>query len=90
MTQWLHDRYISRQEHQQIVEYYRKLVGNLQHTICELKTKVDTYNLEKFDEFVEQVGREAEMERVKAQPVKRSHPLERTGNIIEYDFRNRR
>jgi hypothetical protein len=36
MAEWFNERYISREEHQQIVEYYRKLVASLQHSLCTL------------------------------------------------------
>jgi hypothetical protein len=41
MVEWFHERYISRAEHQEIVDYYRKLVGQLHRKVCELRAHVD-------------------------------------------------
>jgi hypothetical protein len=45
MTQWFQERYISRGEHQEIVEYYRKLVAHLHHTVRDLRAQVDAQAL---------------------------------------------
>ena len=37
MTQWFQERFISRDQHQQIVDYYRKMVAHLQHQVCQLR-----------------------------------------------------
>ncbi|MBR0555541.1 hypothetical protein J5J10_07590 [Ciceribacter sp. L1K23] len=37
MTEWLNERYISRDEHQKIVAYYKKLVSQLYSTIRDLR-----------------------------------------------------
>lgn len=37
--QWFGERYISREEHQEIVAYYRKLVASLQCKIRDLREK---------------------------------------------------
>lgn len=42
MTEWFDQRYISREEHRQIVEYYRKQVAGLYHDLCELRMLVRT------------------------------------------------
>ncbi|MBB3590902.1 hypothetical protein FHX08_001246 [Rhizobium sp. BK529] len=38
MIQWFEERYISREEHQRIVDYYRKLVAQLYGTVRDLRT----------------------------------------------------
>ncbi|MBB3656839.1 PIN domain nuclease of toxin-antitoxin system [Rhizobium sp. BK650] len=38
MVQWFEERYISREEHQRIVDYYRKLVAQLYCTVRDLRT----------------------------------------------------
>lgn len=41
MIDWLNERYISRAEHNDIVGYYRKLVGRLHHAVKELQERAD-------------------------------------------------
>jgi hypothetical protein len=41
MVEWFHERYIARAEHQEIVDYYKKLVVQLHRKVCELRTHVD-------------------------------------------------
>ena len=45
MTQWFQERYISRDEHREIVEYYRKLVAQLYRTVRDLRVQVDAQAL---------------------------------------------
>jgi len=42
MIQWFEERYISREEHQRIVDYYRKLVAQLYCTVRDLRTAGET------------------------------------------------
>lgn len=37
MLQSFQERYISREEHQKVVQYYTKLVANLYRQVCELR-----------------------------------------------------
>lgn len=37
MVQWFQERYISREEHQRVVDYYRKLVAQLYGNVCDLR-----------------------------------------------------
>jgi hypothetical protein len=46
MAEWFHERYISRAEHQQIVDYYKKLVVQLHRKVKELRVLVDSRPLE--------------------------------------------
>lgn len=39
MVEWFHERYISRDEHQQVVDYYAKLVAHLHREVRELRAK---------------------------------------------------
>ena len=41
MTEWFDQRYISRDEHQQIVDYYRKQVARLYHELSELRSGME-------------------------------------------------
>lgn len=41
MAEWFDERYISRIEHQQIVEYYKKVVVQLHRKVKELRAIVD-------------------------------------------------
>jgi hypothetical protein len=41
MTQWLNERYISREEHQRIVEYYRNLVAQMHCKAKDLQMQLD-------------------------------------------------
>ena len=47
MTQWFQERFISRDQHQQIVDYYRKMVAHLQHQVCQLRaTQPDAWAMD--------------------------------------------
>ena len=81
MVEWFQERYISREEHQEIVEYYRKLVATLQHTVGELRTQVDAENI---DAMVELSRRGRERER------RKSKQGEHRDNVINVDFRRLR
>jgi hypothetical protein len=41
MTEWFDQRYISRDEHRQIVDYYRKQVARLYHELSELRSGME-------------------------------------------------
>jgi len=81
MVEWFQERYISREEHQEIVEYYRKLVATLQHTVGELRTRVDAENIDNMVELSRR-GREREL--------RKSKQGEHRDNVINVDFRRLR
>jgi hypothetical protein len=92
MVEWFQERYISRDEHRKIVEYYRKLVAQLHVSLQDLRgAKAD----------VPKVAPQAERHAAVADP----EPVEPTmdippkdqpqaassaPNIIHYDFRRQR
>lgn len=80
MTQWFHERYISREEHQQIIEYYRNLVAQLQRTVCDLRTRVDAQAI---DTLLEHSKMHKQRE------LQKSGPRLGKGNVIRIDFRSR-
>ena len=41
MVEWFHERYISRAEHLEIVDYYKKLVVQLHRKVSELRAHID-------------------------------------------------
>lgn len=41
MTQWFQERYISRGEHQQVVDFYKKLVVQLHRKLKEMRVEQD-------------------------------------------------
>jgi hypothetical protein len=84
MTQWFQERYISREEHQQSIVYYTKLVARLYRQVCELRAaKVDP---EAIDAMIEENRRKAEEEirRHMQSPSRRQH-----GNVVSVDFQRR-
>lgn len=84
MVEWFQERYISRDEHQQIVEYYRKLVAQLYCQVCELRaTGVDAHAI---DSIVEHSKRLAERDARRS----RESSSGEQGNVISVDFRRRR
>jgi hypothetical protein len=46
MTQWFQERYISRGEHQQVVDFYRKLVVQLHRKLKEMRAAHDLDTVE--------------------------------------------
>lgn len=81
MTEWFQERYVSRQEHQEAVDYYRKLVASLQVTVCELRSKLDTPDVP------------PDMAPSRSQlrgPKRQRDPLASGATIIHYDFRGAR
>ena len=82
MIEWFDERYISRGEHQQVVDYYRKLVAQLYRQVCTLRaTQVDARAL---DSIIEHSKRMAERE------IRRSGettPNRHEDNVIHVDFR---
>ncbi|MDB5554249.1 MAG: hypothetical protein JWL86_4233 [Rhizobium sp.] len=84
MTQWFQERYISREEHQQSIVYYTKLVAQLYRQVCELRAaRVDP---EAIDAMIEENRRKAEDEirRHMQSPSRRQR-----GNVISVDFHPR-
>jgi hypothetical protein len=81
MTQWFQERYISREEHQQSIAYYTKLVAQLYRQVCELRAAhVDP---EAIDAMIEENRRKAEAEiRRHMRPSARRQD----GNVISVDF----
>lgn len=82
MIEWFDERYISRDEHQQVVEYYRKLVAQLYRQICTLRAaQVDAQAL---DGIIEHSKRMAEREIRRSGESTMSGPKD---NVIHVDFR---
>jgi hypothetical protein len=77
MTEWFNQRYVSRNEHQQVVDYYRKQVARLYCELCEMRTQVDAQNI---DAMFEIGRRKAEHELRKLRP---------SDNVIRLDFRRK-
>lgn len=84
MTEWFDKRYISRTEHQQIVDYYRKLVAQLQCKISALRSQVDAQAL---DLLAEHSRRKAARE---VRRLTEASLTEHGGNVIRVDFTRRR
>jgi hypothetical protein len=82
MIEWFDERYISRDEHRQVVDYYRKLVAQLYHQVRTLRAaQVDAQAL---DSIIEHSKRMAERE------IRRSGETTQSGqkdNVIHVDFR---
>jgi hypothetical protein len=81
MTEWFNQRYISREEHDQVVEYYRKQVAQLYQKLSELRMVLDAQNL---DTLVEHSRRVAQRER------RKSSRDEGSDNVVIVDFRRTR
>ena len=81
MAEWFHERYISRDEHQEIVEYYKRLVANLQLIVCDLRTQVDSRNITTLVEH---------SKRLRDRELGRSPNMEPDDNVILLDFRSPR
>ena len=77
MGEWFQERYISRDEHQQIVAYYKKLVAHLHCSVRDLRA--------------EAVSRPAAAEAPPSVEKHQSMPPQgRHGdNVIRFDFRRR-
>jgi hypothetical protein len=85
MTEWFHERYISRAEHEEIVAYYAKLVAQLYRQVTELRAAgVDAQAI---DRIIAHGKHKAERETRRAIE---KFPDERGSNIVVVDFRNRR
>jgi len=82
MNKWLHERYISRAEHQEIVAYYKRLVGQLYGKVRDLRAQADDAPMKKADG-----GGLLPKERSKAQPQTAVEPIPGGGNVIYFDFR---
>ncbi|MDO9417583.1 hypothetical protein [Pararhizobium sp.] len=74
MIEWFDERYISRDEHQEVVAFYRRLVARLYGNVRELRAQVAVQ---------EMVGRVGDVP-----PVKRP-ACEDGSNVIRFDFRRR-
>jgi len=57
MVEWFHERYIARTEHEQVVDYYKKLVVQLHRKVSELRAHIDTLPSGGFDFDGPQAGR---------------------------------
>jgi hypothetical protein len=78
MTEWFDQRYIARDEHQQIVDYYRQQVARLYSELCELRARMDAQNI---NSMVEIGRRKAQRE------LRRSQPETAGDNVVRVDFR---
>lgn len=83
MVEWFHERYISRGEHREVVEYYRKLVVQLHRKVRDLRAQVDAQAL---DAVIEHSRRLAERE---SQRSTDAPSREYGGNVVRLDFRRR-
>lgn len=77
MVEWFQERYITRDEHQSIIAYYRKLVAQLHGNVRELRAQI----LLLTDDTVVPEDPMAQEQAV-ATP-----RLRRDGNVIHFDFR---
>jgi hypothetical protein len=84
MSEWFDERYISRAEHQQIVDYYRNLVAQLHRQVRALRSQEDARTL---DNLVEHGRRKAERE---MRRLMEASLTEHGGNVIKVDFTRRR
>lgn len=84
MSEWFDERYISRDEHQRIVDYYRALVAQLYCKLRDTRSQVDADAL---DQLVDHSRRQAEREMRRATEACLS---ENGGNVIRLDFSRRR
>lgn len=84
MTQWFQERYISREEHQQSIAYYTKLVAQLYRQVCELRAvRLDP---EAIDAMIEENRRKAEDEIHRHMQSAARRPQD---NVISIDFQRR-
>lgn len=84
MTQWFQERYISREEHQQSIAYYTKLVAQLYRQVCELRAvRLDPKAI---DAMIEENRRKAEDEIHRHM---QSAAKKQQGNVISIDFQRR-
>ena len=81
MSEWFQERYISRDEHQRIVDYYRRLVAQLYGKLRESRSELDAQTL---DKLVAHSRRKAERE---MRRLAQGSPSELGGNVIRVDFR---
>ena len=75
MVQWFRERYISREEHQQVVDYYRKLVAQLYGNVRDLRALVEAQRADIPQTMEQSAGAEqpaeASTEQAKILPQKR-------------------
>ncbi|MGV3550268.1 hypothetical protein [Rhizobium sp.] len=84
MTEWFHERYIERSEHEQIVAYYSKLVAQLYGQVKQLRAA--GLEIAAIDAMVQHEQHKAERE------IRRSRPaiaVTQGGNVVQVDFRAR-
>ena len=72
------EQYISREEHQEIVDYYKKQSMQFYRKLCDLRRDVDARNLEA---MVEHAKHRSERE------ARKTEVSDEAGNIIRVDFR---
>lgn len=80
MTEWFDQRYISRDEHRKVVDYYRKQVARLYRDVCELRVLTAVQAA---------ANAEGHHEPKADQPPRRFGQGDRRDNVICYDFRRR-
>lgn len=84
MVQWFQERYIARDEHQRIVDYYRKLVAELYGNVRDLRTLAET-QMTDVPPVAEDVGE------VPAEPAEMPQKRDLGPNVVNLGFyRDRR
>lgn len=83
MVEWFQEKYISREEHQSVVAYYRKLVVQLHGHVRELRAQVEALAglLPEQEDLVIAADEPARIE---------APTIRQEGNVIWYDFRSAR
>lgn len=88
MVQWFQERYISREEHQQIVDYYRKLVAYTYGNVRDLRALLAASAREK-PEALEEDGEMTAEPRQAPEP--KSEPIQSGSNVVSLgSYRDRR
>jgi len=82
MVEWFHERYIARTEHEQVVDYYKKLVVQLHRKVSELRAHIDTLPSGGFDFDGPQAGR-------LAFPPGSAEPRDYGGNVVSFEAHRR-
>ena len=89
MTEWFHERYISRAEHEEVVAYYGKLVAQLYRQLKDLRTAgIDTQAIDSISMHGKHKA-EREMRRAAEASPGPDFQQEFGGNVIVVDFRKR-
>lgn len=81
MVEWFHERYISRDEHQQVVAYYTKLVAQLYSQVRDLRAA------QARAQAVAEVKPEERPAETEAPPTAMPPPADESTNVIRVDFR---